>query len=259
MGGNGVGPGNPGAEVPAKPAGEPKDEKKEKFEPKCVADLYRGWPLQAVLDEYNRLVVAAEESPWRQDGVNPPFGDWLESALMPELPEPKALEEEKDGEIWKKWREEGAKARFDDGSFAKFAHHVLFDYAHDYGTICHAAIALLGSALHAVDASPTGGLTGFQASTICLRFLRNEIYGSSRLGVMVRNLDDVLYPQYEDKFTGLDCKPEYAKRISALAAENLKETNGGKRPVKDEVKAWWERLAKGDFPAWIRVKAQEVK
>ena len=47
-----------------------------------------------------------------------------------------------------------------------FLDHIMNDYNHDYGTICHAITAGGLATMHALDRSDAGGITGFQAGCI---------------------------------------------------------------------------------------------
>lgn len=73
-------------------------------------------------------------------------------------------------------------------------------YEHDYGTICHAvAIAAIATAW-AVDRSPQGGITGFQAGCIMWEFIREWNFSSNKTGLKIVDYDNFLYPQYSDLF-----------------------------------------------------------
>lgn len=54
-----------------------------------------------------------------------------------------------------------------------FMNHILNDYTHDYGTICHALTACAIGAAYAGDKSKQGGITGFQAGCIMWDFIRH--------------------------------------------------------------------------------------
>lgn len=50
---------------------------------------------------------------------------------------------------------------------AEFVRHLVEDYEHDYGTICHAVAAAGLAAMRCVNTdSDQGGITGFQASCV---------------------------------------------------------------------------------------------
>ena len=72
---------------------------------------------------------------------------------------------EKD-DVHKEWYKEAGKVRTPE-DLVTFIEHLLHDYNHDYGTICHAVAAAGVAACWTVDRDPRqGGITGFQASMI---------------------------------------------------------------------------------------------
>lgn len=83
-------------------------------------------------------------------------------------------------------------------SLPEFIRYLFDDYSHDYGTMCH-AIAATAIATAQVG-SREFGITGFQAGAIMWEFIRNWNYSSNKTGLKLVNYDNLLYPQYEDKF-----------------------------------------------------------
>jgi hypothetical protein len=82
-----------------------------------------------------------------------------------------------------------------------FVTHLIADYGHDYGTICHAIAAAAIAAAHSVDNSPMGGITGFQASAVMWEFITHWMYEHEQ--DHPRRLIDfeyMLYPQYGYRF-----------------------------------------------------------
>ena len=90
----------------------------------------------------------------------------------------------------------------------------LAGYHHDYGTICHAIATAAAAAAHAIDRSPGGGITGFQAGAIMWEFIRQWNYSSNKTGMRILDYDNMLYPQYDDHFE---------KAISQSVLKNLRE------------------------------------
>ena len=81
----------------------------------------------------------------------------------------------------------------------EFLRHLSYDYAHDYGTICHAIAAAGIAAMWAVERSPSGGITGFQSGCIMWEVIR--AWGSFPEGPKrMVSYEDMLYPQYAHKF-----------------------------------------------------------
>ena len=96
----------------------------------------------------------------------------------------------------------------------------LVDRPHDYGTCVYAmsmaAVAAFNYVAHEL------GVTGFQASCADLDILRRT--RDLEWG-RVQDFTNLLYPQYEDRFTGLDAllcehREELAKRAAKLLADS---------------------------------------
>lgn len=129
---------------------------------------------------------------------------------------------------------------------AKFVEKVSAE-PHDYGTIVMACAAAMKAAFNVVNASPSGGITGFQAG--CLMWEMIEEFGMFGEDAQLRILDfaDVMYPQYDHKF--LNCvDPERAKLLADLAKRRLAESTVGIHP---EVRARMEQVSRGEFPEFI--------
>jgi hypothetical protein len=62
--------------------------------------------------------------------------------------------------------------------------------------VCVASVA----AAWAVDHSPQGGITGFQAGAIMWQFIREWNYSLNKTGLRLVDYDNFLYPQYADKY-----------------------------------------------------------
>lgn len=79
-----------------------------------------------------------------------------------------------------------------------FIHHLMDDYSHDYGTICHALTAGGIATMWAMNSGKQGGITGFQAGAVMWEFIRNWMSIEGNMKLVQYN--DMLYPQYENKF-----------------------------------------------------------
>lgn len=150
--------------------------------------------------------------------------------------------------IHKAWYDE-AKAMTAE-NFPEFFRKLTEDFDHDYGTICHAVAAAAVGAANAVNRSPAGGITGFQASCIMWEFLRhwNHIDGPARL----LQFDDMMYPQYARKFTSISS--ETWEWLQKKAKEKLAEHPDG-NSVHPDVIAHWRTIAAGDVPFGLAVEA----
>ena len=112
------------------------------------------------------------------------------------------------------WYEDAQKVTRD--TLPKFISHLMDDYNHDYGTYVHAITAC---ALATTWACGTE-MTGFQASIISLLYPRNFYYSGVNTGISIRNWDDMLYPQYENKFDKVISKRMW-EAIHSQAIDNL--------------------------------------
>lgn len=145
----------------------------------------------------------------------------------------------------KEWFEEAAKQTLE--TLPKFVDHVMNDYEHDYGTVCHAisacAIAAAWAANHSEGAC--GGITGFQAGFIMWDFIRQWQYPNNKTSLKIVNYDDMLYPQHGRKFEKSIPKRTW-EGIQKEAERRLKET--GNPFVHPDVKAHWESIVAGQVP-----------
>lgn len=126
------------------------------------------------------------------------------------------------------------------------------DYEHDYGTICHAIAAAAIAAAWAVEHSPQGGITGFQAECIAWEII--EGWGSFDKGPKrMLNFANMLYPQYEHDFEKT-ILPGTWEFLKTEAKKNLDH----KSPwVSAEVTAHWQSIVDGKVPFGYRVKEKD--
>jgi hypothetical protein len=150
----------------------------------------------------------------------------------------KAISEEMG--IHKEWMVEAKEMTVE--KLPEFVRKLTEDYRHDYGTICHAIAAAAVAAAWAVERSPTGGISGFQAGCVMWEIIRGwGAFGGPDSPLRIQNLDDLLYPQYRDKFTSIS--KEVWLRLKAKAAENLEGPHG-----TDNVRAHWQSIVDGRVP-----------
>lgn len=131
-----------------------------------------------------------------------------------------------------------------------FVEKLTTEYAHDYGTICHAITAAAIAAGKTVDRSPSGGITGFQASAVMWEFIRHWMHYEGPMRLL--EFGDMLYPQYEEKF---------AKTISPSTwrwiqeeAKKVRETNSC---MAEEVAKHHDRIIAGEVPFGYEVKGDD--
>ena len=120
----------------------------------------------------------------------------------------------------------------------EFLRHLTEDYEHDYGTIAHAVGAAGLAAMWAVDKSPTGGITGFQAGFSMWDVIRSWSYPRNKCGLKIIDYDDLLYPQDCEKYTNI------SKHImETLQTEARNKIDGHNRELVEykERYAKWEQ------------------
>lgn len=133
---------------------------------------------------------------------------------------------------------------------AKFAKELLIDTQHDYGTVCHAvgAIALAGAWLGA----HIQGITGFQAGFVMWAFIRQWNYSDNKCGLRIIDYDNMLYPQYEDKFDKTITKEKF--EAIQKQASILLETRKGAHP---DVINHWKSIVDGVVPFGYTITKEE--
>lgn len=129
--------------------------------------------------------------------------------------------------------------------------HLINDYEHDYGTICHACAAAAIAAANVINRSPVGGITGFQASAIFWEFWRHWFYGhdlkKSPPATLLEHTN-LLYPQYEYKYTSIF--PETWKWVQEEAKKLLLDD----RMMDDSVKSHLQSIVDGVVPFGLTVR-----
>lgn len=141
----------------------------------------------------------------------------------------------------KEWFEEARKQTL--GTLPEFINHLLYDYQHDYGTICHALSACGLAAVYAADASDQGGITGFQAGFVMWDFVRQWMYHGNKTSLRIVDYDDMLYPQYDHKFQKT-LHPATWEMLQKEANERIKEYPD----ANERVKAHWQGIVDGKVP-----------
>ena len=130
--------------------------------------------------------------------------------------------------IHEKWYIEAHKQRID--SLEGFVNHLMNDYIHDYGTVCHAIAASMMAALYAADETKYGGITGFQAGAIMWEVIRHMLFSTNACGLRLIDYDNMLYPQYEYKFTEHKLSKETFEALQKEAANRLEKDRKKTRP-----------------------------
>jgi hypothetical protein len=124
----------------------------------------------------------------------------------------------------------------------------LTEYSHDYNTICYAVAAAALGAARAVDHSPNGGITGFQAGAIMWEFIQG--WGAMEDGPKkMLCYANMLYPQYEDKFDKTISRDIW-EYLQTQAKKKIADSNGH---VHQEVQAHWQAISLGHVPFGYRI------
>lgn len=155
---------------------------------------------------------------------------------------PQAITEEQG--IHEQWYEEAKKINTPE-ELAAFVTRLTTEYDHDYGTICHAIAASAIAAAWACDRSAQGGITGFQAGAIMWEFISHWTHKPGDL-LALRDYDEILYPQYDDKFGTIPA--DFAEQLKKRAKERLAESPIAAGAVVDR----WKDVAEGRFPFPVR-------
>lgn len=145
----------------------------------------------------------------------------------------------------KAWFEEARKMTEEE--LPNFYNRIIHGYEHDYGTACHAVAAVALASAWAACGDKEIGLSGFQAGFVMWDFIRNWIKTGNECGLRLIDYDDMLYPQYSDKFEKVISADTWAA-IQKKAQEKLE--NDAACP---EVMEHWRKIVKGIVPFGYRV------
>jgi hypothetical protein len=167
-------------------------------------------------------------------------------------------------QVHKEWYEQANKQTIE--TLPVFINHIMNDYSHDYGTICHAVAASAIAAAWAVNAHPNGGITGFQAGAVMWSFLRNWSFSNNKTGLRIIDYDNMLFPQYKERYdktitpdvwslikNEAKSKIDEAKKDFDLYLQKLDEYNVAieafinKYPDYHERKAYYHRVSCGTW------------
>lgn len=155
------------------------------------------------------------------------------------------ITEENDKPLIDEWKREAGDMTLD--KLEPFVRRLTTEYAHDYGTVCHAIHAAMKAAFSAVNKSPAGGITGFQASCIGWMLVRDMFLVGEDAALRLVDYDDMLYPQYRDKFTTISGETWLHLREKA---RKLLESEPAAHP---DVLRHWQSVVDGAVPFGLRV------
>ena len=143
----------------------------------------------------------------------------------------------------KEWFKKAANQTFE--TLPDFMNHIMNDYCHDYGTVCHAIATCAIAAAHAANNTngACGGITGFQASFVMWDFIKQWQYSSNKTGLKIIDYDDMLYPQNGYKFSKTMSESLW-REIQKQAKEELKN----RQNVAEIVVKHWQNIVNGKVP-----------
>lgn len=134
---------------------------------------------------------------------------------------------------------------FDD--LINFLKDVEANYNYDYGVAPRAmAQACLAVGWYLADKF---GITGFQAGFVMWDFVKDWNFSSNKCGLKIVNYDNMLYPQYEDRYEkSISSDTWYALQKEAKA--NLEDSKYAHPAVIEH----WKSIVNGVVPFGYKVK-----
>ena len=152
----------------------------------------------------------------------------------------------------KEWFEQARKQKLE--TLPEFMNHILNDYCHSYGTICHAISACALAAAWAAGSSDQGGITGFQSGFVMWDFVRQWAYRNNKTSLRIIDYDKMLYPQYKDYFEGRTISQSTWETLQNEAKRRLNEIDSGEESAADSVIAHWKSILNGTVPFGYKIK-----
>ena len=151
-------------------------------------------------------------------------------------------------DIIENWRTQAREMTLDD--LPKFINHLIHDYKHDYGTICHAMSVASVATMWAMNKEPQGGVTGFQAGAIMWENIQNWDISYKDKPLKLINYDKMLYPQYDYVFDKTISEDTW-NYLQKKAKNNLEKEK--QYAVPDIIKHW-ENIVNGIVPFGYKIE-----
>ena len=167
---------------------------------------------------------------------------------MEELKNPISITEENNKADIDQWFQDAAKQTFD--TLPEFIRHVMNDYVHDYGTVCHAISACAVATAWACNKmeGACGGITGFQAGFVMWVFIRHWAYKNNKCGMKLLDYDNLLYPQ---------CGYKFEKTISESVWKTVQEEAKRLLSERDYAHPYviehWKSIVDGNLPFGFKI------
>lgn len=133
-----------------------------------------------------------------------------------------------------------------------FLRRLMGDYEHDYGTIVHALAAGMMATMRAMNKEPGAGITGFQASCLVWEVL-GRILSKQDHAMKLMDYEDMLYPQYADKFKNTITTKTWDD-LREKAADLLLKNDP--KDVHANVVAHWKSIDNGEVPFGYSVNTE---
>ena len=132
----------------------------------------------------------------------------------------------------------------------------ILEVDHDYNSIEEGFIAGLTATMKAMDRHKNGGITGFQAGWIVHKFMEKELLITCPW--RTQRYNDMLYPQYENKFEKTISKEvwDWLQKEAKSKLKELKDSNVEFKPHPDVVNHW-KKIADGFVPFDYQVDERE--
>ena len=187
----------------------------------------------------------AEKTPVVQSAPIPSSQVGCDVEKMPMIKRGQKITEEMG--VHKQWYIDAKDDKMSLVTLPKFLHHLMNDYNHDYGTICHAITAGGMAAMWAMNRAPQGGISGFQAGAIQWEFIRHWMHKEGSLHLVEYN--DMLYPQHADRFAKTLSLKTF-QDLQKTAKQNLKSSRG----AHPHVIKHWKSIVAGKVPFGYKLK-----
>lgn len=167
---------------------------------------------------------------------------------MEELQNPISITEENNKADIDQWFQDAAEQTFD--TLPEFIRHVMNDYYHDYGTVCHAISACAVATAWACTKmdGACGGITGFQAGFVMWGFIRHWTYTNNKCGMKLLDYDNLLFPQYGYKFEKTISEETW--RVVQTHAKSLLSERIDAHPAVIE---HWKSIVDGNLPFGFKI------
>ena len=133
-------------------------------------------------------------------------------------------------------------------TFGDLINELLHGYELDYGAKIHAAAACTIAMFNACD--DIFSLSGFQGSASVMQILYKLNYPCNKTGIRIVDYDEMLYPQYEDKFRSISRNTWklLRKRADELLAEHYCSFINNQSRVHPSVLHHWTDISSGIVP-----------